>query len=327
MRLGFAVRVLGRPGLKASDSRRWQNDPHLSVSLAYLRDILVYLQEVDIRMYRMSSELAPYVTHPDMPRFHGQIEECAAELAVIGEMACRAGVRLSFHPSAYTVLNTPDEERAQRAMDDLQALARMLDLMGLGPEAVIVLHVGGVYDDKLSSAARFIERYRQLPDFVRERLTLENDERVYNVGDTLEINRATGIRLVFDCLHHLCNPTPGLDVRQGLEQALNTWPTGQVPKVHYSSPRTAMVMAEKRDDAGSKVHVPRMPRLCQHADLIDPFAFIEFLRRAEGLRDFDVMLECKARDLALLRLRDQLRRFAPDLAARRGLLAASWPRA
>ena len=44
MRLGFAVKIVGQPGLKSNDTRRWQNNPHLSVSLAYLRDILVYLQ-------------------------------------------------------------------------------------------------------------------------------------------------------------------------------------------------------------------------------------------------------------------------------------------
>ena len=50
MRLGFALQVLGRPGLKPSDTRRWQSDPHLSVSLAYLRDILAYLHQIGVRM-------------------------------------------------------------------------------------------------------------------------------------------------------------------------------------------------------------------------------------------------------------------------------------
>jgi len=45
-----------------------------------------------------------------------------------------------------------------------------------------------------------------------------------------------------------------------------------------------------------------------HADYIDPIGFEHFLTAtAAGLRDFDVMLEAKAKDLALLRLREQLR--------------------
>jgi len=78
MRLGFAVKVMGQPDLKSHDTRRWQNDPHLSVSLAYVRDIFGYLGRVGIRMYRLSSELAPYLTHPDLPQFHHQLDECVA---------------------------------------------------------------------------------------------------------------------------------------------------------------------------------------------------------------------------------------------------------
>ncbi len=305
MKLGFAVKVLGREGLKSNDSRRWQNSPHLSVSLAYLRDLLVYLRETGIKMYRMSSDLAPYVTHPELTQFHGQIEECAEELAAIGQMAREQGVRLSFHPSAFVLLNAADETVAQKSIADLTAQARMLDLMGLGPEAVVVTHVGGRYGDKAESLRRFVERYHTLPDPVRRRLVLENDERSYTFGDVYAVHEQTGIRLVFDQLHELCNPTPGLTLRVALERALGTWPADQTPKIHYSTTRTAMIeTADKR---------LQMPLLSQHADLIDPFAFIDLLRGAKGLRDFDVMLECKAKDIALLRLRDHLHRLAPDL--------------
>ena len=96
MRLGFAVQVLGRPQLKAYDSRRWQNHPHLSVSLAYLRDVLSYLDSVGLHMYRLQSDLAPYATHPDLPEFHHQVEESAAELQHTGALARQLGMRLSF---------------------------------------------------------------------------------------------------------------------------------------------------------------------------------------------------------------------------------------
>ena len=61
MRLGFAVKVIGRPGLPSNDARRWQSGPHLRVSLEYLGAIFTYLAEHDITMYRISSDLAPYV--------------------------------------------------------------------------------------------------------------------------------------------------------------------------------------------------------------------------------------------------------------------------
>lgn len=310
MRLGFAVKIMGQPGLKASDTRRWQNSPHLSVSLAYLRDILSYLDQINVRMYRLSSDLAPYVTHPDLPQFHDQIDECASELAAVGQIAQQSDTRLSFHPGPYTVLNSPDEAIAAKAIADLRAQTQILDLMGQGPEAVINIHVGGLYGDKPAAMDRFVKRYLSLPEPVRKRLVLENDERIYHLGDTYAIHQQTGIRLVLDQLHHLCNHQPGHSLEQALNLALSTWPPGQTPKIHFSSPRTALVAAPKRSTSGAY----RLPRLSQHADLIDPFAFIELLRLAPRRRqDLDVMLECKAKDVALLRLREQLADLAPDL--------------
>jgi UV DNA damage endonuclease len=324
MRLGFAVKALGQPGLKANDSRRWQNNPHLSVSLAYLRDILRYLDRIGVRMYRLSSDLAPYVTHPDLPQFHTQIEDCATELAAVGEMARQSGIRLSFHPGPHAVLNSPDESIAHKAGLDLRAQASILDKMGLGPEAVINTHVGGLYGDKPAATARFEERFFRLPEATRNRLVLENDDRAFSLADTYAIHQRTGIRLVLDQLHHLCNPGRGMSLDVALSLALDTWPADQTPKIHFSSPRTAMVATSKRREttgdgapAGARQTVYRQPRLSQHADLIDPFAFIDLLRLADRVeRNFDVMLECKAKDLALLRLRRHLSRLAPEWVER-----------
>ena len=43
------------------------------------------------------------------------------------------------------------------------------------------------------------------------------------------------------------------------------------------------------------------------------------MRALAGL-EFDVMLEAKAKDLALIRLRQDLLRYAPEIAARFGLV-------
>ena len=89
--LGFAVKVVCEPGLSSHDTRRWQSKPHLSVSLERLRRILTYLARVQIGMYRLSSALVPYGTHPDLPEFHGQLEDCSAQLAELGSAcACPA---------------------------------------------------------------------------------------------------------------------------------------------------------------------------------------------------------------------------------------------
>lgn len=316
MRLGFAVKVLGQPALKSNDTRRWQNAPHLSVSLAYVRDILVYLRRVGIRMYRLSSDLAPYATHPGLPQFHGQVAECRAELAEIGRLAREVDARLSFHPAAYILLSSPDEGIAVKSLADLETQAEMLDAMGLDGDAVVVTHVGGTYDDKWAAMERFVARWRGLSAQARARLVLENDERSYSVDDLLWIHERTGIRLVFDYLHFLNNRPAEQDARRALALCLDTWPAGATPKIHFSSPRTEMRVMERLDPAtGRRESVLKPPLWTQHSDFINPFEFIAFLEQADGLRPFDVMVEAKAKDLAVLRLAEDLRQLAPRWAA------------
>jgi len=321
LRLGFPVKVLGEPELKSNDARRWQSEPHLRVSLAYLRGILDYLEKHDIRMYRMSSDLAPYSTHPDMPRFHGQIRECAGELAAIGELVRDRGVRLSFHPSQYVILNSPDPKLTAKSVADLVAQAEILDLMGLGPDAVLVIHVGGAYGDRPAGCRRWAETYPKLPEPVRRRLVLENDDIRFTAADVLSIHEETGVPLIFDHQHYWCHNPEKLELRETLERFLRTWPAGVRPKVHFSSPRTEFREIKRKDRKTGKMTTALLPPLWTgHADFVNPFEFVAFLRLAAGL-DFDVMLEAKAKDLALQRLRRDLPRFAPEIAERFGIAA------
>ncbi len=317
MRLGFAVKVLGRADLKSHDTRRWQSSPHLSVSLQYLREILLYLREVGIGMYRMSSDLAPYLTHPDLPQFHGQLDECRAELAAVGALAREYGIRLSVHPGPYVVLNSADEEVARKARVDVSMQARLLDLMGLGPEAVVVVHGGTGIGGMPAAADRFVRSFRELPPAVQERLTLENDEAVFSIPDVLRVHEQTGVKVVFDLLHfHNHNPAR-LSTGEAVRAALETWPARITPKIHLSSPRTEMRIEQRKDPAsGRRMPVVRPPQWTQHSDFANPFEAIGFLREclAAGLRPFDIMLEVKSKDAGLLRLREDLARFAPELA-------------
>ncbi len=267
-------------------------------------------------MYRMASDLAPYVAHPDMPWFHGQVDECATELATVGQMAMSHGLRLSLHLSPANVLNAHDEVIAHQSVQQIAALAGMLEIMTLRPEAVIVTHVGGVYGDKQAALDRFLDRYQHLPEIVRRRLVLENDDGRFSVGDIAWIHQQSGVPLVFDYLHfHNYNPE-GMDLMDALELCLQSWPHGVKPKIHFSSPRTAMRMIERKgSQTEGKSQALRAPRPIQHADFIDVFQFISLIRAAEkkDLPGFDVMLEAKAKDLALLHLRQNLARFAPEM--------------
>lgn len=304
-RLGFAVKVLGAGGLPSHDTRRWQSGPHLRVSLERLAAIFDYLEAEDVRMYRMASGLVPYGSHPDMPQFHGQVEACAEELGTLGERARGAGLRLSFHPGQYVVLNSEHPEIRRAAALDLELQASVLDAMGLDEEAVVVLHVGSGAGGTEAALDRFVAGFALLSERAQARLVIENDDRRFGLADVLALSKRTGLRVVWDALHHRCHDPDGIAEEEALRLALATWPAGVVPKVHYSSPRTAV--EERRVRRGRRVERRVvLPPLRAHADLIDPIGFERFLRGPAAGLDFDVMLEAKAKDLALIRLREQL---------------------
>ena len=292
--------------MKTNDARRWQSGPHLSRSLELLDAVFDYLDEVDIRVYRMSSSTVPYGTHPDLPQldYGRQIGECEEKLARLGEKAGRLGLRLSTHPGQYSVLSSPDPEIARKARLDVEQDALLLDALGTGPEAVVVIHVGGVYGDARASLDRWARSFEALSERARSRLVVEHDERCFDLSEVLELHERTGVRVVFDLHHHRCNPALGReDVGAALTAALDTWPSVVRPKVHVSSPRT-----EFRSVGGRQ----RAPLLDQHADFLSPWDLLTLLDAAD--RPLDVMVEAKAKDLAVLAVRQALDRLAGKAA-------------
>jgi UV DNA damage endonuclease len=313
-RLGFAVKVLGDAGLPSHDTRRWSSNPHLRRSLERLRDILDYLERHDIRMYRLPTGLAPYASHPHMPQFHRQVQECAEELAQVGAIVRERAIRLSSHPGQYTVLNSENPDTQAAAIAELEVQAALMDAMGLGPEAVVVLHVGGAAGGLDAARDRFLAGFERLSERARTRLVVENDDRTFGLVDVLALSARSGVRIVWDVLHHRCHDPAGMSNREALAAALDTWRNGDgLPKIHYSSPR--LDVEQRRVTVGRRTETKLvLPQLRAHADLIDPIGFEAFLRDAPAGRSFDIMLEAKAKDLALLRLREQL--------AERGLVSA-----
>jgi UV DNA damage endonuclease len=305
-RVGFAVKVLGGGGLPSHDTRRWQSGPHLRVSLQHLARIFDYLEATDIRMYRMASSLAPYASHPEMPEFRRQVNDCLDELRSLGARAHGLDLRLSMHPGQYTVLNSQSEDVVSAAVAELEVHTEILDAMESGPEAVIVLHIGGGAGGSAVALDRFEAGFEKLSESARSRLVLENDDRTFALGDVLELSRRIERPVVWDVLHHYCNDPEAISDREALRLALDTWPEGVRPKIHFSSPRSGV--GERKTRRGRKVvKTVVLPPARAHADLVDPIAYASFLESAAAsVRDFDVMLEAKGKDLALLRLRDQL---------------------
>jgi len=172
-----------------------------------------------------------------------------------------------------------------------------------------VLHVGGIYDDPVASLERFARRYEALAPAVQRRVALENDDRRYAWADVWRVYERTGVPLVLDVLHHQVHNPQRIPLREALAAALTTWPNGMTPKLHFSTPRTDV----RTLDGSGRL---KLPNWTEHADFVNPFAFVALLDALDGLPDTDIMLEAKARDVALLKLREDVAHFAPEWRGR-----------
>jgi UV DNA damage endonuclease len=171
-----------------------------------------------------------------------------------------------------------------RAIRDLVYQAEVAEWVGAD---VINIHAGGVYNDRQAALARVRRAIEhELPDRVRTRLTLENDDRSYTPSDLLPLCRATGVPLVYDVHHHRCLPD-GLSEEDATHKALGTW--NREPLVHLSSPKQGWGGADPKP----------------HHDLIDPRDFPVCWQDL----NLTVEVEAKAKERAVAALRQ-------DLAAR-----------
>ncbi|WP_410770822.1 UV DNA damage repair endonuclease UvsE [Fontibacillus sp. BL9] len=278
-----------------------------SIAAENLRNTLRLLRHNvahDIRVYRFSSKLIPLATHEAL-RDWNPFEALREPFAEVGEFVKRHGIRVSFHPDHFTVFSTPRPEVLRSSERDLGYHVDMLEAMGMDGRAKNNIHVGGAYGDKPSAGARFKEQVSALPDRFKQRLTLENDDKTFNVPETLEICEALGLPMVLD-IHHQWVNNEGEDPAELWPRIMQTWtsPFAQAgsakeeplpPKIHASSPKSAS------DPRG-------------HADHVIAGPLLHFLRNiaAKGTEAVDVMLEAKLKDGALFALMEDLARYQED---------------
>jgi len=260
------------------------------INIENTQRLLVHNRAHNIRVFRLSSRLIPLATHPIAQNWDwsGALEK---DLESLGKYVREYDCRISAHPDHYTVLNSPKEGVLRMAVKDLEYHHKILAGMGLGSEAKLVMHVGGAYSDKNNSMRIFINNYNELPAHLRNRIILENDDKIYTTKEVLGICEFLGIPMVLDVHHHLCN-NDNDDIKDYLPAIFDTW-RDQIlpPKIHISSPKGTS-------------------NFRSHADNIDLIGFLQFLEIAKAIdRDFDVMIEAKNKDIALLKLLQELRKI------------------
>jgi len=251
---------------------------------AALRQALEYCASHGIGDFRINSRILPLRTHPQagyrMSELPGA-RRIVAAFRECGRFARERGLRLTFHPDQFVLLSSPQPAVTKSSLAELAYQAEVAEWVNAD---VINIHAGGTYGDKRQALARLSRALQNLPDRVRRRLTLENDERSYTPRDLLPFCRSEQVPLVYDAHHHRCLPD-GWSVAQASERAAATW--NREPLFHVSSPKDGWTG----------------PAPSRHHDYIAPRDFPrEWLRR-----NITVEVEAKAKELAVARLARYLR--------------------
>ena len=257
-------------------------------NLTTLTKMLEWNLTQGVHFLRIGSSIIPLASHKAFPfNWRGRFE---SELAHIRDFTRQHHMRLSMHPGQYTVLNSPKETVVEASVRELEYHAAFLEAVDPG-SGTMTLHAGGAYGDKITALNRLKENINLLSPLARGKLTLENDDRTFHTEDVLGVCEQMGLPVIFDFFHHKLNPVHEKwdeELVELVERVVGTW-SGRIPKFHLSSPRDFTTA---------------------HADFVELGDFLQVtdtLDQIGGDEPYDVMLEAKQKDVALLRLLEEVR--------------------
>ncbi|MDS9472038.1 UV DNA damage repair endonuclease UvsE [Sporosarcina pasteurii] len=255
-------------------------------NLQHTKRILYYNIAHEIELYRFSSSLVPLATHPEV--MWDFVSPFKREWEELGQLIQQFELRPSFHPNQFTLFTSPREEVTKNAVVDMEYHFKMLEVMNALDRGLINIHIGGAYGDKESTLERFHQNLKTLPANIKNQMTLENDDKTYDVEETLNTCEKEGIPMVLDYHHYMAN-TGEEDLSNYLPRIFNTWTRfPEVPKVHLSSPKSDQAFRS-------------------HADFVSFDFILPFLKMAKELnQDFDIMIEAKQKNLAMFKLIEEI---------------------
>lgn len=257
-----------------------------------LREVVKWNNDNGISVYRITSCLFPWMSEYDITQLP-DYSDIASVLADVGRIARNAGQRLSFHPGQFCVLASPNESTVLKSLRELDQTAQIMDLIGMpnSPAAKINIHVGGAYGEHDKALARFCTNFKRLTPSAQSRLTVENDDKpnLYSTKMLYDgVHKQIGIPIVFDSHHFQIGPQD-LDYHDSYYLARSTWPTGIKQQCHHSNSR--------RD-----YEDPKANKMAHSTWFYTPF-------ESYG-EPTDVVLECKAKELAVFKYRDDFEKKA-----------------
>jgi UV DNA damage endonuclease len=217
-----------------------------------LLDALQFCADHGIGCFRINSQILPLKTHRELGYTLDDLPdgpEIAKRFIACGTFARERGLRTSFHPDQFLVLNSPRAEVVDASIREVEYQGQVAERVGAD---VINIHAGGAYGDKAAALRTLEKNLDRLSASVRSRLTLENDDTMYTPTDLLPLCHATGVPLVYDVHHHRCHPD-GLSIEAATTAAIAT---GIASRCFTSPARSRVGMAQHRGDTTTTLISP-----------------------------------------------------------------------
>lgn len=250
-------------------------------NLDSLYKIIKYNVKNNFHFYRLTSKLVPLATHDKVD--FDYITPFLDEYKKIGKLINDNNIRVDTHPDQYAVLNSMDSKIVKNTVEILEYHYKIMDALGI-KDKIIILHVGSSACGKKASITRFINNFNKLPDHIKKCIAVENDDKVYNIKDVLELCHKINVPMVLDYHHFICNNEKE-DINDYLKEIIDTW-CEKLPKMHFSSPKSKLKKEFR-----------------SHSNYINKECFIKFINILKKQdKDIDIMLEAKAKDDAISRL-------------------------
>ena len=244
---------------------------------ARLRKAVEFCLANNINLYRMTSNLFPF---SDEPQGAAILAEFTQDLSVIGKFALEKGLRLVLHPDQFVVLSSDAPNVVENSIKILKMHAKTMDLLKQPRSEWAAMTIHGGKSDR---SDRMVENIKKLPEEIRSRIVLENDEHAYSANQILDVCRRAEVPMVFDAHHHICREKledyNDKSVEEIFWAARETWQNPDLQMVHISNGR------EKFGDRA-------------HSDLI--FTMPEIFRFAPWIE-----VEAKHKELAIEKLRNE----------------------
>ncbi len=230
-------------------------------NLSRLDAAIDYCHAHDIRLYRLTSSLFPFA---DDPAGEDVLEEFSEVVAAKGQRALDSGIRLVLHPDQFVVLSSDSPQVVENSIKILATHARVMDMLKQPRSSWALIEIHG---GKSGRSEQLVKVIGQLPEAIRSRLALENDEYSYSAAQILEVCHAARVPMVFDAHHHVVHEKLASyedpSIARMLRAARETWPVPEWQLVHISNGR------EFFNDRHHSDLIAVMPSAYRHAPWIE----------------------------------------------------------